>query len=136
LAPLMKSKTISISIACSPSVVYEFASNPENMPRWARGFAKSVAPSSGDWIVETSSGPVTLRFVQHNELGVLDHRVTLAQGLEINNPMRVVANGSGSELLFTLFQTENMSDAEFAADAKLVKNDLRALKKILESGAD
>jgi hypothetical protein len=136
LGPLMKSKTISISIACSPAVVYEFASNPENMPRWACGFAKSVAPSSGDWIVETSNGPVTLRFVQHNELGVLDHRVTLAQGLEINNPMRVVANGSGSELLFTLFQTENMSDAEFAADAKLVKNDLRALKKILESGAD
>jgi hypothetical protein len=134
MSQLMKSRTTSISIAATPAAVYEFVSNPQNMPKWARGFAKSVTPSKGDWIVETSGGPVTLRFVNRNELGVLDHRVTLPQGLEINNSMRVVMNGSGSEVLFTLFQTENLSDTEFAADAELVMNDLQTLKRVLESG--
>ena len=132
---LMKSKTMSVAIAVSPSAVYEFASNPENMPEWARGFAKVVTRSKGGWVVETADGSVTLRFVERNALGVLDHIVTLPTGLEIRNPMRVIANGSGSEVVFTLFQTENLSDTEFAADAELVKNDLYMLKQILESGA-
>jgi hypothetical protein len=75
---------------------------------------------------------VALRFVERNALGVLDHLVTLPTGLKIRNPMRVIANGSGSEVVFTLFQTTNLSDKQFAEDAKLVKNDLRALKRLLE----
>jgi hypothetical protein len=134
MSQLMKSKTLSVSIAASPSAVYEFASNPENMPKWARGFAKAVTPAKDGWVVETAEGSVVLRFVERNAFGVLDHRVSLPQGLEINNPMRVVANGSGSELLFTLFQTDNQSDKEFADDAELVKNDLQTLKRVLESG--
>ena len=133
MSQLMKSRTISISIAATPAAVYEFVSNPENMPKWARGFAKSVTPAQDGWIVETATGPVTLRFAARNALGVLDHRVSLPQGLEINNPMRVVANGSGSELLFTLFQTGNLSDTELAAEAELVNNDLHTLKQVLES---
>ena len=130
----MKSKTLSVSIAASPSGVYAFASNPENLPKWARGFAKSVTPSKGGWSVETSDGSVALRFDDRNAFGVLDHVVTLPQGLEFHNPMRVIANGSGSEVLFTLFQTANLSDKQFADDAKLVKNDLCTLKRLLEGG--
>jgi hypothetical protein len=134
MSRLMKSKTLSIAIAASPSAVYEFASSPENMPKWARGFAQSVIASKGDWIVETSEGPVKLRFVDRNVLGVLDHIVTLPTGLEIYNPMRVIPNGSGSEVVFTLFQTENLSDKQFADDAELVKNDLLTLRRLLEGG--
>jgi hypothetical protein len=129
---LMKSKTISVAIAAAPFAVYEFASNPENMPKWARGFAKAVTPAKDGWVVETAQGSVALRFVERNALGVLDHIVTLPTGLEIRNPMRVIPNGSGSEVVFTLFQTENLSDKQFAEDAKLVKNDLRTLKGLLE----
>jgi hypothetical protein len=134
MSQLMKSKTLSVSIAASPSAVYEFASNPENMPKWARGFAKAVTLAKDGWVVETAEGSVALRFVERNVLGVLDHIVTLPTGLKIRNPMRVMPNGNGSEVVFTLFQTENLSDKEFAADAELVKNDLRTLKQILESG--
>jgi hypothetical protein len=47
--------------------------------------------------------------------------------------MRVVANGSGSEVLFTLFQLPGMSEEAFVADAGMVERDLRGLKSRLES---
>jgi hypothetical protein len=46
--------------------------------------------------------------------------------------MRVIANGEGSEVLFTLFRTAGMSDAQFAADAQWVERDLAELKRFLE----
>jgi hypothetical protein len=33
----------------------------------------------------------------------LDHDVTLPSGETLSNPMRVVPNGTGSEVVFTLF---------------------------------
>lgn len=65
--------------------------------------------------------------------GVLDHWVTPAPGVEVYVPMRVVANGEGSEVIFTLFQQPGMTDEQFAADARLVEQDLATLKKVLET---
>lgn len=67
-----------------------------------------------------------------NEFGILDHFATLPDGQEILNPIRVVPNGAGSEVVFTLFQTAGMSDQRFAEDAGSVEADLRSLKTILE----
>jgi len=46
--------------------------------------------------------------------------------------MRLIINGSGCELLFTLFREPNMSDAQFASDAGFVQRDLNGLKSLLE----
>ena len=73
------------------------------------------------------------RFVGQNEFGVLDHYVSPTPGVEILNPMRVVPNGSGSEVIFTLFQWPNMSDEQYAEDVGLVERDLTTLKTILEA---
>jgi len=43
-----------------------------------------------------------------------------------------VPNGSGSEVLLTLFQTAGMSDERFAEDIRWVEQDLKTLKRILE----
>lgn len=112
--------------------MYEFVSNPENLPRWAAGLCKSVRKSDAGWVVETPQGPVQIRFADKNDLGVLDHYVTTAQGVEIYVPMRVVPNGSGSEVIFTLFRSPDMSDAKFVEDAGFVEQDLRTLKNMLE----
>ena len=47
---------------------------------------------------------------------------------QIFGPMRVIPNGEGSELMFTLFRLPRMSDAEFVRDASLVERDLLTLK--------
>jgi hypothetical protein len=129
----VNSKTISVFIDVQPSVVYSFASNPANLPLWVPSFCKSVARVKDEWRVESPDGPVVFAFVESNKFGVLDHTVTFPSGLTVTNPMRVIANGKGSELLFTLFQHEGMSDQQFGEDAELVRRDLQTLRRILES---
>lgn len=75
------------------------------------------------------------RFSDANEFGVLDHFVSPVEGLEFLVPMRVVPNGAGSEVLFTLFQTPEMTDEKFHEDAALVQRDIETLKAVLEHRA-
>lgn len=121
-----------MSIARTPADVYAFVSNPENLPQWAPTFSRSVRRSGEHWIVQTPAGPMPFRFVAPNDLGVLDHYVTPVPGEEMLNPMRVVPNGDGSELMFTLFQAPDMSDEAYARDLELVQRDLAMLKTVLE----
>jgi len=76
---------------------------------------------------------MNLRFAERNDLGVLDHYVSPTPGVEVYVPMRVLPNGSGSELFFTLFQLPGMSDGKFAEDAGLVTRDLETLKAMLDT---
>jgi uncharacterized protein YndB with AHSA1/START domain len=132
MSPVMQSKTVTVAIDRPPADVYRFVSNPENFPQWAAGLGHSVRRSGRDWIVETSAGPMRVRFAPPNDYGVVDHVVTPAPGVEILVPMRVVPNGSGSEIHLTVFQTDDMSDEKLAADLRLVETDLRTLKTLLE----
>ena len=132
MAALLKSRTVSVAINCDPATVYEFVSNPENLPKWAKMFCRSIKKSKGKWIVETPQGPVNVRFSKRNDFGILDHYVSPAPGVEVFVPMRVVPNGSGSEVIFTLFQPVGMSDEKHAEDIRWVEQDLHHLKSIME----
>ncbi len=127
-------KQISISINQSASSVYKFMANPENLPKWAEGLSRSkVTKVNGEWIAESPMGKVKVKFVEDNKFGILDHDVTLPS-CEVNyNPLRVVRNGKGSEVTFTIFHLPRMSDVDFAGDAKRVEKDLQKLKSILEN---
>ena len=57
----------------------------------------------------------------------------LATGIEIYIPLRVIANGTGAEVMLTLFRLPEMTDAVFARDAEWVAKDLAALKALLET---
>jgi hypothetical protein len=48
--------------------------------------------------------------------------------------MRVIANGKGSEVFFTLIRQQEVSDEKFAQDARWVEKDLKILKGLLEKG--
>ena len=130
---MLNSRTITCSINRPPSEVYNFASNPENLPQWVRSFCLSVKKSGDDWLMETPTDFVRICFVPANEFGVLDHVVMLPDGQSILNPMRVVANGEGSEIMFMLFQLPEMTDEQFAKDARMVEADLQTLKTVMES---
>lgn len=118
------SRTISVSIKRDPKVVYEFVLNLENFPRWARSTFQSIKQLNGNWVAETTQGSVTIDLTERNNFGILDHFVKLSSGAVIFVPMRVIKNGEGSEVIFTLFQTADMPDDKFAEDAKSVKQDL------------
>lgn len=109
--------TISTYIAATPERVYAFASNPQNLPRWVPSFFESIERIDAAWVAQSPLGRVVVEFVPRNDLGVLDHTVTLPSGRRLTNPLRVIANGEGSEILFTLLQREDMDDAQFRQDA-------------------
>jgi len=133
MSNIFTARTLSVSIDCPPDQVYGFVSNPENFPRWATAFCRSIRKADSGWIVEMPQGQVNVRFVPRNTMGVMDHFVTPAPGVEIYVPMRIVANGSGSEVIFTLFRMPGMTDEEFTADAGMVERDLETLKKVMEA---
>jgi hypothetical protein len=125
---------ISVSIERPPDEVYSFVSNPENLPKWATGLGRSIKKLNDEWIADSPMGRVKIRFAEENKFGVLDHEVFLESGVTINNPVRVIANGNGSEIFFTLIRHPDMSDEKFAQDAEWVEKDLRILKGLLEKG--
>lgn len=126
-------KTISITIDRDWREVYAFASEPDNFPRWASGLGHELQQIDGIWFVDGPDGRVEVRFTAPNDFGILDHHVVMGNGAEIYIPLRVIAHGSGSELIFTLFRQPGMDDAQFAADAEWVERDLKKLKEILEA---
>lgn len=124
---------ITVSIDRPPTAVYELASDPQNLPRWAKGLAGSITRIDDEtWLADSPMGKVKVRFADANTFGVLDHDVTLESGVTIHNSMRVLPNAGGSEVLFSLFRRPGITDAEFESDASAVARDLRALKALLE----
>ena len=126
-------KNISISINRPARDVYQFASQPENFPKWV-AFIQSIARRGDLWIGKTNQGNIQIKWPTPNEFGILDHEVTFADGKTVDNPMRVITNNKGCEFVFTLFRMPGKTTAEFEEDAKLVAADLRTLKKIMEKG--
>lgn len=84
------------------------------------------------WVAKTDLGDIKIKLTPLNDFGIIDHQVTLANGETVNNPMRVVANNKGSELIFTLFWMPGRTDKEFNEDANAVTEDLQTLKRIVE----
>lgn len=132
LQTMLTSRTITVSIARSPRDVAAFVTNPANLTAWLT-FVTSVRQVGGEWVMETAGGPMTIRFVEPNEQGILDHYVRLPSGTEVLNPMRVIPNGLGSEVLFTLFRLPEMTESQFAEDAATVEKDLTTLRHALEN---
>ena len=125
-------KTISVTIDRDWREVYAFASQPGNFAKWASGLGQGLQQIDGAWFVDGPEGRVEVRFTAPNDYGILDHHVVTGDGAEIYIPMRVIANGAGSELIFTLFRQPGMDDAKLAADAEWVERDLKKLKALLE----
>ncbi|MEU5677821.1 SRPBCC family protein [Streptomyces rochei] len=128
------SRHIGVRIDRTADDVYAFASDPANMPAWAHGLGRSIRKIDGRWVAEDSPlGRVVVTFTPPNDLGVLDHDVTLPSGETVHNPLRVIGDGTGCEVVFALRRRPGQSDADFERDAAMVTADLSRLRELLES---
>jgi hypothetical protein len=112
----MESRTLSVRIERPLREVYDFLADPANFARWAAGMSQDA----------------NITFATPNEYGILDHTVSLPSGQEVYVPMRTIRNGTGTEVLFTLFRPPDMSTQAFHDDEGAVRRDLEALKALLE----
>ena len=120
-------------IARPAAEVYAFVADPANLPRWSSGLGSSIEQIDGDWFLESPEGKLRFEFVEPNDLGVLDHRVTFPGGDTFYNPMRVVPYGDGCEITFSVRRFGDLSDADFERDVAAVAADLAKLRTILEA---
>jgi hypothetical protein len=126
------SRHIAETIQRDPSDVYAYVSDPRTLPAWASGLSTTIELVDDEWVAESDLGRVTVAFVEDNPHGVLDHVVTLPDGTRVTNPLRVVPNGDGSDVIFSLFQAPDGDLDSFEADAAAVVRDLARLKVLLE----
>lgn len=128
----VESRTITVRIDRPFKSVYEFLADPADWNQWAFGLGKNIRRSKDGWIADSGVGIARVRFTPRNNFGVVDHTVIRPSGQRVYIPMRLIVNGSGCELLFTLLREPKMSDAQFASDAGFVERDLNGLKRVLE----
>jgi len=107
---------IGIHVSRPAELAYSYVADPAHLPCWAAGVDAATE----------------VRFVPPNEHLVLDHDVTLPDGSVTRNPMRVLPDGDGCEVVFTLRRGTGTSDEAFDADADAVRSDLQTLKELLE----
>ncbi|MQA36064.1 SRPBCC family protein [Modestobacter roseus] len=129
---MSESRHLSVHIDRPAAEVYAWARDPANLPRWAAGLAAGIARVDGEWVADSPMGRVRVRMAPENAFGVLDHDVVLPDGPTVTNPLRVLPDGEGCEVVFTLRRQQGMDDAAFEADAAAVTADLATLKAVLE----
>jgi hypothetical protein len=129
-----ESRHLTVAIDRPATAVYAYARDPAHLPEWAAGLAAGIRLERGEWVADSPMGRVLVRFVPVNEYGVLDHDVVLPTGQSVTNPLRVLPDGAGSEVVFTLRRQPATSEEEWAADIAAVTADLESLRRVLEAG--
>ena len=130
----MATEHVTVAIDRPADVVYAYASDPARLPEWAAGLASAPLTPAGDsWVVDSPMGAITIDFAPPNAYGILDHTVTMPSGETVYNPMRVIADGDRSDVVFTIRQRAGMSDDELARDIAAVRADLETLRRHIEA---
>jgi hypothetical protein len=129
----LESRHVGVPIDRPANEVYGYVSDPTNWPAWAPGLCTSIEHVDGHWVAESGMGRIVIEFAPPNDFGVLDHTVTVASGETFHNPMRVIPDGSGCEVVFTVRRRSGITDEEFERDASAVLADLTALKRLIEA---
>lgn len=131
-AAMTEARTVSISIARPADDVYDYLVQPAKIPEWSE-FITKIRRDGEQWIATTKTGKQsTMIFAPTNSRRVLDHDVIVSPTLTVHVPIRVLPNGEGSEVIFTIFRLAGMDDAAFAKDIAMVETDLRGMKRVLE----
>lgn len=131
--PTQPTEYVSVTIERPADEVYAFASDPARLVEWAAGLVTSLEQVDGRWVADTPDGPMSVAFAPTNPFGVADHVITLPGGEVIEVPLRVVPNGRGCDVVFSLRRPPTMTDDELAADRAAVQADLDTLKRLLEA---
>lgn len=131
----MQAHTSAVTIDAAASEVLDFVATPENLPRWAVGFARAIRRDGERWIVATAQAEVPVRYAVNRALGTVDFYLAPAPGVEFPVFSRVLPNGDAAEYVFTQFQTPGMSDHEFQGQVQALKEELQVLKSLFHARA-
>src|SRR3954453_19271014 len=129
--PTIRSVTSSISIQAPPSAVLDLVGDATTLPRWAPGFAQDVRAQGEHWVVHTGAGEALIDLRVSRERGTVDI-------VSVDQPARgvftrVLANGDGSEYLFTQFFPDGTPDDAVRQQVAVVEGELRSVREACEA---
>lgn len=128
-----QSHLIHFTIARPVEEVYAFLADPQNYPRWAAVDGGISQLRQNEWLTRTPFGDRVVRFSAPNAYGILDHAVFAPGDEPVTMPMRVVANGDGTDLMFLFYRRDDMSEEQFRSTVEWVTTDLLTLQSLLET---
>src|SRR5215203_4791462 len=131
----MHADTQTISPPASAEDVFAFLADPENLPRWAVGFARGIRREVDEWIVQTGQGEMPIRVVADALRGTIDFHMTVTPGIEAVAYSRIIPNETGAEYIFTQLQLPGMADEVFAAQRAALAEELAILPILFRARA-
>lgn len=131
----MRSDTQTTTIPASYDEAFAFLADPQNLPRWAVGFARGIRREGESWIVQTNQGDVPVRFVTDAQRGTIDFHMAVAPDVEAAAYSRVIPNAAGAEYVFTQFQSPGIPDEVFAALRAALSEELAILPLLFRAHA-
>ncbi|MCI0543325.1 MAG: hypothetical protein L0Z49_02625 [Actinobacteria bacterium] len=132
--------TLTVTIDAPLGTVATDLADPATHPEWATEFFASPASPSPDGtgvsvVVPMMGGPVTFDVKGVPELGVLDLYLAPA-GAPFGPPLpvRLIPNGDGVDVLWTLTRFPGMPDEVWAGGLASMERELDALRRRHEAG--
>ena len=134
MGTMLDSETFVYAIARPLDEVCDFLLEPVNYGKWAFVHDAAMRPlGRRDWAVETTVGPRVVRFPERNDFGVLDLGLMREAGAAPHPAgLWAVANGAGTELIYTNFRWPGASALEWASAKEWITADYMALQSLLE----
>src|SRR5436305_12332810 len=133
----MRSHTQTVTIEAAPDSVYAFVADPRNLPRWASAFAPEIRLGQDhEWSVPSLAGEVCIRYDADAVRRTVDFHmrpVLPTPGLEGLAASRIIANGSNTEYVFTMFQFEGMPEEVWQEQLRELPRELQRLKQAVET---
>lgn len=124
---------VSQPVDADPDRVIGVAGEPRRLPEWAAGLSAGIRLEGDHWLTDSPMGTVEVAFTGDVERGILDHDVTLPDGTVVHNPLRILPNGTGSEVVFSVFRLPGTTAEAFDADVATVRDDLARLRTLVEA---
>jgi len=129
----MPTQTVAVSVDADPTEMTKYLADATTHPEWATEFFSDGAEEAGDgtWSmnVPRMGGPVRVKIDAVTALGVIDMYLA-PEGTPFGPPLpiRVLPNGDGCDVTFTLARFPGQSDEDWADGVTSMQRELENLK--------
>jgi hypothetical protein len=127
---LSRAETRSIAIDAPADVVLDLVADPQALPRWAPGVARTVRQDGEAWILDNGEAEVRIVIRASREHGTVD--LLSAEDPRQGVFTRVLPNGAGSEYQFTLFFPAEVPEEAVVKQLAIVDEELQAVRALCE----
>jgi len=123
---------LSVRIERDVDEVYRFVTDISKLGLWAQGLRSAAWEPSRTAVGESSAGPIEMCFAEQIDFGICDLSITTPDGQVIECPMRVVRDGAGTEVVFTLRADAGADRERREQLSAAIAADLNRLRRAIE----